>query len=260
MDFPKRTLIMGIVNVTPDSFSDGGTYNTVENAVRHAKQLVKDGADILDIGGESTRPGSEPVSEREELQRVLPVIEQLTKLGVEISIDTTKPGVADACLHAGATILNDVTGLTNNDMLEVAKKHGCPVVVMHMQGKPKTMQENPTYKDLIQDIKTFFQQQKEKAPELQLIFDPGIGFGKTLEHNLELHRKLSEFTDLGPILFGSSRKSFIEHITKLPVEDRLEASIASNVIAVMHGASIIRVHDVKEHKKAIAIADAVQYG
>ena len=259
----KKTLIMGILNVTPDSFSDGGRFNTLEAAVAHAKQLVTDGADIIDIGGESTRPGSEPLSEKEELSRVLPLITCLgNELNVPLSVDTYKPGVAKACLQAGAHLINDITGLTNPRMQQVAAAHDVPVVMMHMLGTPKMMQQNPVYQDVIGEIHTFFQLQiktAKKAGVTQLIIDPGIGFGKTLHHNLQLLKHLERFTDLGyPLMIGPSRKSFIGTITGLPVNERLEGTLAAVTIAVQNGANIIRVHDVKQCKRALQVIDAIR--
>ena len=259
----KKTHIMGVLNVTPDSFSDGGAYFSLDQAVTHAKQLVAEGADSIDIGGESTQPGSEPVSEEEELRRVLPVIEQLRdQISVPISIDTYKPTVAKQALQAGATVLNDITGLTNPKMVAVAADYRVPVVIMHMQGRPKTMQTNPTYDDVVNDIKKFFQERIAVASATgitNLILDPGIGFGKTLEHNLTILKRLHEFTDLGyPILVGPSHKSFIGQLTGgLPATERLEGTIAAIVTARLSGASIVRVHDVLHCRRALQIVDAI---
>ncbi|MAG72817.1 dihydropteroate synthase [archaeon] len=257
-----KTLIMGILNVTPDSFSDGGLYVNAEKAVMHAKEMVAEGADIIDVGGESSRPGSDPVSVEEELRRVLPVIERLVQeVNVPISIDTTKWQVAAKCLEAGAHILNDISGLADDKMIDVVAKYNVPVCIMHMQGIPKVMQQNPAYGDVITDIITFFEERIQKAKNAgisQLILDPGIGFGKKLEHNLTILKRLNEFTTLGyPLLVGTSRKSFIGKISNVQADDRLEGTIASNVIAVMNGANIIRVHDVKESKRAMEVVDAV---
>ena len=262
LDF-SRTLIMGVLNVTPDSFSDGGQFFDVDKAVAHAKKMVAEGADIIDIGGESTRPSSEPVSEEEEIQRVLPVIESLVKdSNVPLSIDSCKPKVVDVCCQGGASMINDVTGLRNDEMVRVAASHDVPVVVMHMQGQPKSMQANPVYDDVVQDIKHFFQQQIKKAKEAaitKIILDPGIGFGKTVEHNLQLLQHAQTFTTLGcPLLIGASRKSFLGKITGREADERLEESLAANTAAILHGANIIRVHDVKEAKRAAQIADAIK--
>ena len=229
----EKTLIMGILNVTPDSFSDGGLFTDVDTAVAHGKKMVSDGADVIDVGGESSRPGSAPLSEKEELDRILPVVTRLLdEVSVPISIDTYKPLVAEACLKAGAHLINDITGLTNPEMRKVAAKHNVPVVLMHMQGTPKTMQQNPIYKDVIGEIKAFFQEQiatARKAGIQHIIIDPGIGFGKTVEHNLQILKHLGEFKTLScPILVGPSRKSFIGMITGLSVKERLEGTISCN--------------------------------
>jgi dihydropteroate synthase len=260
----SQTKIMAVLNVTPDSFSDGGQYTNVDAAVTHAEMLIADGADCIDIGGESTRPGSEPVSAEEELRRVLPVLERLAgNRAVPISIDTYKPEVARVALAAGASILNDVTGLTNPEMLKVAADTQASIVVMHMQGEPKSMQTNPLYADLMADLTAFFSKRIEEAKAVgvtKLILDPGIGFGKTLEHNLTILKRLEEFAQLGfPILVGPSRKSFISTLTgDLPAEQRVEGTIASCVVAAMQGASWVRVHDVKEVKRALLITDAIK--
>ena len=254
---------MGVLNVTPDSFSDGGRYfDNLEAAVTHAKKMVAEGADIIDVGGESSRPGSEPVSEEEELRRVLPIIKRLAKeISVPISIDTYKPPVAEACLQAGASIVNDITGLASPDMAAVVAKHKAVIIIMHMQGQPKTMQVNPQYQDIIKDISTFFKQQiavAKKAGISEIILDPGIGFGKSIENNLAILKHLSEFKKLKlPVLVGPSRKSFIGKITGAALEDRLPGTIAAIVAARMNGASIVRVHDVAECKQALQIVDAI---
>ncbi len=257
-----HTRLMGILNITPDSFSDGGEWhNNADRAVAHAEQMIADGADIIDIGGASSRPGAAPVSVAEELDRVIPIIDRL-KNTIPLSIDTYQPRVAALALEHGATILNDITGLGNPDMVKIAARFRAPVIIMHMQGQPQTMQQNPTYSDVITDIKTFFKKQlaiARAAGLSDIILDPGLGFGKTLEHNLTILKRLGEFSDLGcPILIGPSRKSFIGAITGLPVADRLEGSLAAAVIAAMNGANIIRVHDVKATKRALQIADAVK--
>ncbi|HWR28013.1 MAG TPA: dihydropteroate synthase [Candidatus Thermoplasmatota archaeon] len=259
----QKTLIMGILNVTPDSFSDGGLFNNLDAAVAHAKKMISDGADLIDVGGESSRPGSEPLTEKEELARILPVVTRLVdEVSVPISIDTYKPVVADTCLKAGAHLINDITGLTDPLMRKIAAENNVPVVMMHMQGTPKVMQQNPAYQDVIGDVKSFFQRQivaAQKAGVRQIIIDPGIGFGKTVEHNLQILKHLGTFKTLGcPILVGPSRKSFIGTITGLPVDDRLEGTIAAVTVAVMNGAHIVRVHDVKECRRAIQIVDAIR--
>jgi dihydropteroate synthase len=259
----EKTLIMGILNVTPDSFSDGGLFNDVDTAVTHAKKMFSDGADLIDIGGESSRPGSEPLSEKEELARILPVVTRLVdEVSVPISIDTYKPLVADTCLKAGAHLINDITGLTNPNMRRVASKNNVPVVLMHMLGTPKIMQQKPVYQDLLGELIAFFQKQITTAHNTgiqQIIIDPGIGFGKTVEHNLQILKHLETFKTLGcPLLAGPSRKSFIGTITGLPVNERLEGTIAAVTIAVMNGANIVRIHDVKECRRAIQVVDAIR--
>ncbi len=258
-----KTLIMGILNVTPDSFSDGNLFFSPDKAVEHAKQMAKEGADIIDIGGESSRPGSDPVSEEEELRRVSLIIKKLAKeTNVPISIDTYKPKVAEECIKLGASIINDINGLRDKKIIEVAAKYKAPVIIMHMKGNPKTMQENPVYKDVMREIKEFFSQQIEKARKSgikDIIIDPGIGFGKTTEHNLKILKNLNEFKELKcPILVGPSRKSFMGNITGLPVNERLEGTLAAISIAIMNGANIVRVHDVKECKRAVMVADAIR--
>jgi dihydropteroate synthase len=259
----EKTLIMGILNVTPDSFSDGGLFNDVDTAVTHAKKMFSDGADLIDVGGESSRPGSEPLSEKEELARILPVVTRLVdEVSVPISIDTYKPLVADTCLKAGAHLINDITGLTNPNMRKVASKNNVPVVLMHMLGTPKIMQQKPVYQDLLGELIAFFQKQIAQAHNTgiqQIIIDPGIGFGKTVEHNLQILKHLETFKTLGcPLLVGPSRKSFIGTITGLPVNERLEGTIAAVTVAVMNGANIVRVHDVKECRRVIQVVDAIR--
>ncbi len=257
------TLIMGVLNVTPDSFSDGGRFLGFDAAIEHAKQMVRDGADVIDVGGQSTRPGAVPLTVKEELGRVKPVVERLVReIDVPISIDTFQSGVADECLQLGATIINDVCGLRDPRMIAVAARHQAPVVLMHMLGMPLTMQQEISYRDVVVDLKTFFQQRTRAAEEggvREIMIDPGIGFGKTVDHNLQLLGRLGEFKELGyPILVGASRKSFIGKITGLPTEERLEGTIASTVAAAINGADAVRVHDVAECKRALQITDAIQ--
>jgi len=259
----EKTLILGILNVTPDSFSDGGLFDNVDTAVAHGKKMVSDGADLLDIGGESTRPGAAPLSEKEELGRIFPVLTQLLhEVSVPISIDTYKPHVADTCLKAGAHLINDITGMKNPELRKIAAKHNAPVVIMHMKGTPKTMQQNPAYQDLLGEITTFFQEQIHRAQKegiQQIIIDPGIGFGKTVNHNLEILQHLDVFKSLGcPICVGPSRKSFIGTITGLSAKERLEGTLAAMTIAIMNGANIVRVHDIKECKRAVQVIDAIR--
>ena len=269
-----RTCIMGILNVTPDSFSDGGSFFTTDAAVAHGEKLVEDGADIIDIGGESSRPFSDAVSVEEEDRRVVPVIERLSKrISIPISIDTTKAAVAIQAIEAGASIINDIGALrTDNNMAAVAAKCGVPVILMHMKGNPKTMQVAPVYDDLINEVKKFLENaintaEKNGISRSKIIIDPGIGFGKTVEHNLLLINHLHEFTSLDvPILIGPSRKSFIRNIlfgkpakdikADIPaLETGTQAAVAA---AVLHGAHIVRVHDVAGTYKTIKIIDAIK--
>ena len=264
----KRTLIMGILNITPDSFSDGGLYLEHERAIAHGLELIESGADIIDIGGESTRPGADPVPLEEELHRVIPVIEGIRKESdVMISVDTYKAQVAEAALAAGAGMINDISALRfDEEMIDVLLKHDVPIVLMHMQGTPRTMQEDPQYNNVVSDIIEFLRERIAAAtaagiPRERLIVDPGIGFGKLLQHNLEILRRLDELRALGrPILIGPSRKSFIGQLTGAPVEERLPGTIASLVLGIMKGADIIRVHDVREARQAVQVADAIIRG
>jgi dihydropteroate synthase len=256
--------IMGIVNVTPDSFSDGGEFLDPDRAIAHGRELAEDGADLLDIGGESTRPGAEAVDSGAELLRVQPVIEALVADGTPISIDTSKAVVAEAALDAGVTMVNDVTALRGDpELADVCAETSCEVVLMHMLGDPRTMQENPTYEDVVDDVKAFLAERIEFAvsrgvDEARIWVDPGIGFGKTAEHNLELHRRLGELTELGrPIAFGSSRKSFIGKLTGAQVDQRVGGTIASNVIAYANGARMLRIHDVGPLRQALTAAEAI---
>ena len=259
----NKTIIMGVLNATPDSFSDGGDFFSLENAIVHAKNMVKDGADIIDVGGESSKPGAKQISIEEELKRVKPIIEKLVKeINIPISIDTYKPKVAEECIKAGASMINDITGLKNLKMVKVAAKYKVPVIIMHMQGEPKNMQDNPKYKDVVLDVYEFFKERIAVAKKYKIkniILDPGIGFGKTLEGNLKLIKRLSEFSSFWlPLLVGSSRKSFIGKINKIDnPKDRLAGSIASMTAAIINGANIVRVHDVKESKEAAQVIDAI---
>jgi len=262
--FGERTYIMGILNVTPDSFYDGGKYFDFEKAIEHAREMEKEGADIIDIGGESTRPFSKRIDEKEEMARVIPIIEALKdEIKIPISIDTYKPGVAEAAIGAGAAMINDVMALRNG-MEKVAMEYDVPVVLMHMKGMPETMQINPYYEDVMAEIIKFLDERIEFAikngiDENKIIIDPGIGFGKRLEDNINIIAHLMELKSLGkPILIGASRKSFIGSILNLPPEERLEGSIAAHVIAIMNGANIIRCHDVLETKRAVMVADAIK--
>lgn len=259
----EKTIIMGVLNVTPDSFSDGGLFFDFGKAVEHAKQMAKDGAQIIDIGGESTRPYSKIISEEEELRRVISIIKSLVKeIDVPISIDTYKPKVAEECIKAGAQMVNDIKGLRNKDMIDAVKKYQVPVVIMHMKGNPKTMQKNPQYEDVVNEIKKFLKERIDRARRAgikEILIDPGIGFGKTTQHNLEILKRLNDFKDLDcPILVGPSRKSFIGSITGSPVNERLEGTLASVAIAVMNGANMVRVHDVRQCLMAVQVADAIR--
>lgn len=264
-DLAARTHIMGILNVTPDSFSDGGRYLESSEAIERGLQMIEEGADFIDIGGESTRPGSEPISPEEELQRVLPVIEALaSKNTAPISVDTYKAKVAAEALDAGAFIVNDITAFTFDHAMqhEVARRGGT-AVLMHMKGTPKTMQENPQYADVVSEVSDFLEAQALKARSAgirQVIVDPGIGFGKTFEHNLRLIRNLRSLAELGfPLLIGPSRKSFLGAILGLPVSERLEGTAAAVAISVLNGANIVRVHDVKQMRRVALVADALKH-
>ena len=257
----EKPLLMGILNVTPDSFSDGGVLRNVQAAVEHGLKIAREGADIIDVGGESTRPGSEPVKTEDELERVLHVVGRLAQeVDIPISIDSTKPEVAEACVNAGASLINDISGLRMKGMIDVASRHKVPVIIMHMKGTPKTMQQNPQYRDVVEEILDFLRDRVQKARDagIDTIVDPGIGFGKSTHHNLEILLKLNEFRTLGvPVLVSPSRKSFIGDITGLGVNDRLEGTIAAVCIAAMKGANILRIHDVQANKRALMIIDAM---
>jgi len=255
---------MGVVNVTPDSFSDGGLFLDAEAAIAHGKELARDGADILDVGGESTRPGADAVSPEEEVARTEPVVQELGKSGAEISIDTSKLAVAEAALDAGAAIVNDVTALRGDpEIAELVAARGAGLVLMHMRGDPRTMQVEPVYDDVVEEVKAFLAERTEAAvaagvAEERIWLDPGIGFGKTLEHNLELLRRLGELRELGrPLVVGTSRKSFIGKIDGSEVGDRLGGTIASSVLAAERGAEVLRVHDVAACRQALAVAAAI---
>jgi dihydropteroate synthase len=258
--------VMGIVNVTPDSFSDGGMYLDAELAIAHGRELAAQGADLLDVGGESTRPGAEAVTAEVELERVGPVVEALAGLGggPSVSIDTSKAAVAAAALELGAEIVNDVTALrADPDLAGLCAERRCTVVLMHMQGSPRTMQDAPTYDDVVDDVRAFLGERIELAvaagvDERQIWVDPGIGFGKTVEHNLELLRRLGELGELGrPIVVGSSRKRFIGSITGREVDQRLGGTVASNTLALAAGADVFRVHDVAEARQALDVASVI---
>jgi dihydropteroate synthase len=259
-----RPRVMGIVNVTPDSFSDGGRHDTVEAAVAHGLRLASEGADLLDVGGESTRPGADEVSVQDELARVVPVIERLAReTALPISVDTSKPEVMRAAVAAGAGMINDVQALRRDGALQAAAELGVPVVLMHMLGEPRGMQDDPRYDDVVADVHRFlaerlFACEMAGLPKKQLIVDPGFGFGKTLEHNLRLLRQLPRFTDLGvPVLAGLSRKRSLGDITGRGVDERVFASVAAAVLAAEGGARLIRVHDVAATVDAVKVWAAV---
>jgi len=262
----KRTLLMGVLNVTPDSFSDGGLFFDKEKAISHGLRMVEEGADIIDIGGESTRPGAKPLELEEELLRVIPVIESLAKrIDVPISIDTYKSAVAERAIGAGAGIINDISGLHFDPTLaQIAVKEDTPLVLMHIRGIPETMQKGIHYDSLFSEILRYLRDSIQRAESVgldpqQIIVDPGIGFGKTVEDNLLIIKNLHEFRILGkPILLGTSRKSFIGKILKADAGDRLEGTLSSIAIGVLNGAHIIRSHDVLQAKKGIAVADAIR--
>lgn len=264
----EKTCIMGILNVTPDSFSDGGKFDSFDNAISHAKQMVKDGAGIIDIGGESTRPFAEPVSAEDEIKRVVPVIEKLSKeLDVPISIDTSKAVVAREAILAGASIVNDVSAMRDPEMGPVVKEFDLPIILMHMKGNPSTMQIKPEYGDSVSEIKEYLKDAVKRAEgfgikRTNVVVDPGIGFGKSVEHNLEIVKRFDEFLETGvATLFGSSRKSFIQKILGVdsPKYDIAEVGTQATVsCAVLNGAHIVRVHDVKGTKATVDIVDAVR--
>lgn len=257
---------MGVLNVTPDSFSDGGLYHRPEVAIDYAIDMVNNGADIIDIGGESTRPGSDSVSVEEELKRVIPVIDALKKKSGEIlvSVDTYKSSVAERAIDVGADIVNDISGLTfDSEMKTLLANNNIPVIIMHINGEPKTMQKNISYVDLIDDIKQFFLDQVSLAQNAgikknNIVLDPGIGFGKTFDHNFSIIRRLKDFKVLGyPLLIGPSKKAFIGDALGLPPDDRVEGTIATIVAGILNGSNIVRVHNVKEVKRAVVITENI---
>lgn len=257
--------VMGIVNVTPDSFSDGGKFAATNLAIAHALKLASEGADILDIGGESTRPNATPVSLQEELDRVIPVIEGLVgQINIPLSIDTYKPQVMQAAIAAGASIVNDVRALQEKGALDAVAKSNAGVCLMHMQGTPQTMQNHPLYDDVVNDIKFFLKERLQASIHAgiqasRIVLDPGFGFGKTREHNITLIRELESFAELGqPLLVGLSRKSVLGQVTGNDVDARLYASIAASVIVAQKGAKILRVHDVKATVEALKVVAAIQ--
>ncbi len=267
LELGPRTLLMGVVNITPDSFSDSGRFYDSKKAIAHGLELVKAGADIIDIGGESTRPGAEPVSLDEELERIIPVIEGLNgQINVPISVDTYKSEVAKEALKAGASMLNDISaGRFDPEMVRLAAKENVPLILMHMKGQPRTMQENPIYRNLMAEVKSFLSEAADKAEKAgvareMIIIDPGVGFGKTFDHNLVLLNRLEEFAALNrPLLVGPSRKAFLGQILGgAPPEERETATVAAAVLASYKGAHIIRVHKVEPSKEALAVVQAVR--
>lgn len=263
----SRPVVMGILNTTPDSFSDGGKYRQLDRALKQAETMLSDGAIILDIGGESTRPGAAEVSVDEELNRVAPLIEAIRqRFDCVISVDTCKTGVMSAAVQAGADIINDIRALQDDGALQLAASLQVPVCLMHMQGAPRTMQQAPFYDDVLQDVKQFLLQRVAACEQAgitrsQIILDPGFGFGKNLQHNYQLLAELQQFVACGlPVLAGMSRKSMIGQLLDIPVAERLAGSLACATIATLKGARIIRVHDVKETVHAVQVAAAVQYG
>lgn len=253
---------MGILNVTPDSFSDGGRFLAPETAIARAHQMVRDGADLIDVGAESTRPGAREVPADEELARLLPVIEAIRGIGVPISVDTYKPEVAEACLRIGARVVNDVTGLRDKAMAPVIARHGAACVIMHMRGTPATMQQQVEYVDVVAEVKAYLAERVARARVAgvrDIAVDPGIGFAKQIPHNFEILRRFQEFAELGyPVVAGPSRKRFLGTLADMePVENRLDGTVAAVTIAVMNGAKVVRVHDVAPARRAVAVAEAV---
>ena len=263
---PSRTLIMGILNLTPDSFSDGGQFNSIQKALDHTMSMIEAGADIIDIGGESTRPGSKPISFVEEIERTIPVIEEIRKISdCAISIDSYKSEVVEAALNVNANIVNDISGLTyDNKMAKLISDNKAPLILMHMKGKPLDMQKNPIYDDLISEICNFFSNQIFFANSVgidssKIILDPGIGFGKRIEDNFEIIRELKQIRAMGfPVLIGPSRKSFIGDTLNLPTDDRIEGTMATITAGLLNGANIVRVHDIKETLRTVSIAERIK--
>ena len=264
IDLNNKPALMGILNITPDSFSDGGLYNTHQKAINRVDDMVAEGADIIDIGGESTRPGSESISVQEEIDRIMPVVEGLVNSAV-ISVDTYKADVAETALEAGIHIINDISAMRFDPrMPDVAKKFDVPVIMMHIKGTPKDMQVNPEYDDLIGEIKSYFEERINYAEgngigNENIIIDPGIGFGKRLKDNFVILKRLGDFKDLGcPVLIGPSRKSFIGNTLNLPPDERIEGTAAAVTAGILSGADIVRVHDVKEMVRVVRIADEIR--
>jgi len=261
----ERTKVMGILNVTPDSFSDGGRFHNLDAAVAQAEKMVEEGVDIIDVGGESTRPGADPVSLKEEAERVVPVIEYISKhLSVPVSIDTCKAEIARRALDAGAELVNDISALRfDEEMAEVVRHNGCPLILMHMLGTPKVMQQNPSYDALMPEIVSFLAERVDFAAEKgikleQLVIDPGIGFGKTVEHNLAILLRLRQLKAIGrPILIGPSRKATIGKVLDAEVDDRIEGTAAAVAMGIANGAHMVRVHDLKEMIRVAKMTDAI---
>jgi dihydropteroate synthase len=256
---------MGVVNITPDSFSDGGRFRDPQAAVSHARRLAEEGADIIDLGGESTRPGAAPVSEQEETERIIPVLRELSFLEKPISVDTRRPAVMKAALAAGASMINDIQALTEPYALEAVAATGCAVCLMHMKGEPATMQREPRYDDVVGEVQAFLKEAVRRVMFAgigrdRIVVDPGFGFGKTVQHNLAVLRRLPEFASLGvPLLAGLSRKSTIGHLTGRPVGERLAGSLTMALLALQGGAKILRVHDVRETRDVIAVWEAFKH-
>ena len=271
LEFRKQTLdlsrpaVMGVLNVTPDSFSDGGRYQHVDAALARAREMAGEGAAIIDIGGESTRPGAQPVSVQEEIDRVIPVIERLSReLDCILSIDTFKPEVMDAACAAGAVLINDIQALRVPGAMEIARRHQAVVCLMHMQGEPRTMQEAPYYRDVVTEVMEFLATRRDAClqagiPASRILLDPGIGFGKDLQHNLDLLAHLDRFSGLGhPLLVGVSRKSMFKALLDAPVDQRLSGALSATAIAVWQGAAIVRAHDVRATVEAVRVAAALR--
>lgn len=260
-------VVMGILNITPDSFSDGGQFFTSLKAVQRAREMVEEGAQIIDVGGESSRPGAQPLNVEEEIKRIIPVIKELgKKISIPISIDTSKPAVAEEAIDCGASIVNDITALRGDPkMAQLISRKQVKVILMHMQGLPRTMQKNPSYQNVVAEINDFFSERMEYAGQQnisqdRIILDPGIGFGKTLEHNLEILRHLDVFKQRGfSLCLGVSRKAFIGQILDLPVQERLEGSLAAAVWGAVCGIDILRVHDVKATVRALKVIGRILY-
>lgn len=267
MTLGATTRVMGILNITPDSFSDGGRHLDPEKALEAARAMMAAGADILDIGGESTRPGSEPVPPAEQIRRILPVIRGAAALGFPVSVDTTQAEVARAALDAGAVIVNDISGLRfDPELADVSREAGAGLVLMHSRGTPRDMQHDPSYHDVVSEVLAGLEEACRRAEERgvdrsRIVVDPGIGFGKTVNHNLELLQHLDRLVAAGyPVLIGASRKSFISRILDVGIEDRLEGSLTAAVAAVLSGAHLVRVHDVAATVRAVRVADAIRNG